>query len=210
MELREIVLAAYRGRNEVLRVSLSPSANEALSRALEGGELLPNKNREDQLRKFLTHDWTTGFHDVRVVGSVVIPDAVGSTIGQDVFETLSSESKAIVKDYKSVMNAPWKAYCELQRRWAETDAVREMEHTGDLSLKKLSGKERSDTSESHKHLMLGFGLALQRFSSLVQLAHDPWIRQANWQFSSCTDLLFRRRFTKLVGKSLIGWFVTLA
>ncbi|KAL7452019.1 hypothetical protein ACHAWC_003770, partial [Mediolabrus comicus] len=35
LELREIVLAAYRGRNEVLRTALSPKAHKALSRGLE-------------------------------------------------------------------------------------------------------------------------------------------------------------------------------
>jgi hypothetical protein len=82
------VLAAYRGRNEVLRASLSPKAHDALSRGLEGGELLSPKkpndtlksvtSREESLRSFLSNDWVTRFHDVEVVGNIVVPDAVSS------------------------------------------------------------------------------------------------------------------------------------
>jgi tryptophan 2,3-dioxygenase len=35
-------------------------------------------------------------------------------------------------------------------------------------------------------------LALQRLSSIAQLAHDPWRRFRHWMFTSCTDLLYRR------------------
>ncbi len=131
------MLAAYRGRNEVLRASLSPKAHDALSRGLEGGELLSPKkpndtlksvtSREESLRSFLSNDWVTRFHDVEVVGNIVVPDAVSSTLGKEAIQLLHTESLAILKDYKSVLNAPWKAFCENQRRWAETDAVREME-----------------------------------------------------------------------------------
>lgn len=130
------MLAAYRGRNEVLRASLSLQAHDALSRGLEGGELLsprgsdPPKSvtsREESLRSFLGNEWVTGFHDVEVVGNNVIPEEVGSSMGREAILLLSSESLAIVKDYKAVLNSPWTAFCEHQRRWAETDAVREME-----------------------------------------------------------------------------------
>lgn len=212
MELREINLAVYKGRNEVLRASLSLSAHDALSRALEGGELpspkqpddRPPKTREDKLRKFLAHDWIAGFHDVQVIDNTIIPDSVGLSMGQEVFQILENESRLIIKDYKSIINAPWKAYCELQRRWAETDAVREMEHSGDRSVKRLSTRERSDTAERNKLLMQGFAMASQRFSSLIQMARDPCTKHANWRFSSYSDLLFRRIvLSRIRGKSLV-------
>ena len=104
MELREIVLAAYRGRNEVLRSSFSPEAHDALSRGLEALEssasptkpIEPAKSKEDQLRTFLTHDWVRGFHDVHVANSndcvLVIPDAIGYSMGKEALQTLTSES----------------------------------------------------------------------------------------------------------------------
>lgn len=193
LELREIVLAAYRGRNEVLRASFSRQAHHSLSAALESVD--PSKNsisREDNLREFLAHDWVIGFHDVQSLENVILPESIGSTMGQGAFKTLKSESIAIIKDYKAVMNAPWKAFCENQRKWAETDAVREMEHTGDLSIKKLSSKDRADAAEASKVMVSNFGLASQRFGCMLRLAHDPWIEQVNWKFSSHTDLLFRR------------------
>ena len=54
LELREIVLAAYRGRNEVLRASLSPQAHDALSRGLEGGELLSPKKPSDPSKNLIS------------------------------------------------------------------------------------------------------------------------------------------------------------
>lgn len=192
----------------MLRLSFSLEAHDALSRCLEAPESVnqqkpiePAKSKEDQLRNFLSHDWVTGFHDVHVRNKTIIPDAVGGSMGKEALETLTSESMAIIKDYKHIMNAPWKAFCEHQRKWAETDAVREMEHTGDVLVKKLSNKDRSDASESNKLLMIGFSLASQRFSSLLQLAHNPWVKRANWEFSSYTDLLFRRIvLSRIVGE----------
>jgi hypothetical protein len=216
LELREIILAAYRGRNEVLRASLSLEAHSALSRGLGGGELLsprsdPSKNtsREDSLRDFLSHDWVTGFHDVQTVENIILPDSVGSAMGKEAFQSLARESVAITTDYKTVLNAPWKTYCEAQRKWAETDAVREMEHSGDLLVKKLSNKERTDNVEFNKVMINGFGLASQRFRCMLQLSHDPWARKVNWMFSPYTDLLFRRIvFSRIVGEfiyRLLSW-----
>ena len=196
----------------MLRASLSPQAHDALSRGLEGGDLLSPKkpsdppanliSREESIRTFLAHDWVTGFHDVQTVGSTILPDSVG-TMGKEVFLTLASESAAIINDYKTVMNAPWKAFCEHQRKWAETDAVREMEHSGDLIVKKLASKECSNALESNKLMIAGLALASSRFSMMLQLAREPWTKAANWKFPCFTDLLFRRIvFSTIAGESI--------
>ena len=212
LELREIVIAAYRGRNEVLRASLSQDAHAALSICLEGGELLNPKKAVDQpknspsrehcLRTFLLNKWVSGFHDVQVIDNIIMPESVGPLVGKEAFLTLVSESTVIVEDYKTVLNSPWKAFCENQRRWAETDAVLEMEHSGDMFVKKLSSKERSDIAETSKVLIADFELASKRFSDLFRLAHEPWDENVHWQCSSCTDLLFRRiLLSRNLGKS---------
>jgi hypothetical protein len=97
----------------VLRLSFSLEAHDALSRCLETPESVnqqkpiePTKSKEDQLRTFLSHDWVTGFHDVHIRNKTIIPDAVGDKMGKEVLETLTSESMAIIKDYKRIMNAP--------------------------------------------------------------------------------------------------------
>ena len=205
LELREIVLAAYRGRNEVLRAALSSQAYEALSCGLEdntGSKGSNFQSKEASLRAFLENDWVAGFHDVEGEGDLVIPEQVSIgqicdgrkqlTRGKQAIEELAAESVAIVKEYTLLLNIPFTLYCETQRKWAETDAVRDREYEGDVSVKRLSNKYRTDLVELNKSMVARLLLALQRLSSIAQLAHDPWRRGQHWMFTSCTDLLYRR------------------
>ena len=205
LELREIVLAAYRGRNEVLRAALSSQAYEALSCGLEdntGSKGSNFQSKEASLRAFLENDWVAGFHDVEGEGNLVIPEQVSSgqicqdskqsTRGKQAIEELAAESVAIVKEYTLLLNIPFTLYCETQRKWAETDAVRDREYEGDVSVRRLSNKYRTDLVELNKSTVARLLLALQRLSSIAQLLHDPWRRVRHWMFTSCTDLLYRR------------------
>jgi hypothetical protein len=199
LELREIVLAAYKGRNEVLRAALSTHAYDALSRGLDEHASI---TKEASLRAFLENDWVVGFHDVEGEGSVVIPEQVScghvhqdrkqSTRGKQAIEEVASESAAIVKEYTFLLNSPFAHYCENQRKWAETDAVRDREYEGNLSVKRLSSKYRMDIVDSNKAMGATLLLAVQRLSSIAKLAHDPWEKGRHWMFTSCTDLLYRR------------------
>jgi len=89
LELREIVLAAYRGRNVVLRESLTPLAYETLSQGLEEEKAsttttttsssLQSRNlppKEAFLREFLKYDWVVGFHDMMSEGELIIPEQI--------------------------------------------------------------------------------------------------------------------------------------
>ena len=206
LELREIVLAAYRGRNEVLRAALSPWGYEALANGLEDRSTSPNANdlpsKEASLRSFLENSWVTGFHDVDVDGDLIIPEQIAngqvydgreaSKRGRQAIQELASESTAIIKDYSHLLNSPFTLYCETQRKWAETDAVRDREYEGDVLVKKLSSKHRTDIVELNKSMTSKHALALQRLASVIQVASDPWIRLRHWQFNSYTDLLYRR------------------
>ncbi len=140
LELREIVLAAYRGRNEVLRTALSPQAHNALSRGLEEvsspkSESPKSSSKEVNLRSFLESDWVSNFLDVDTLEGFEIPEQVAngqmhdkkkaSTRGKEAMSELIAESKAIVKEYSALLNEPFGAFCESQRKWAETDAVRD-------------------------------------------------------------------------------------
>lgn len=208
LELREIVLAAYRGRNEVLRAALSPQAHDALSRGLEAvtSGSTPSKagsgdspSKEASLRSFLENDWVSGFHDVEVDGSLIIPEQIDTgqmhevtTRGEEAIEEIVFESVAIVKEYSSLLNTPFALYCENQRKWAETDAVRDREYEGDLSVKNLSTKYRTDLAERVKSMSTRYLLASQRLARVAQLANDPWECHRHWMFTVCTDLLYRR------------------
>lgn len=199
LELREIVLAAFKGRNEVLRASLSTQAYDALSRGLDDHASI---TKEAGLRAYLESDWVVGFHDVEGEGSVVIPDQVScghtdqdrkqSTRGKQAIEEIASESAAIVKEYTNLLNSPFTQYCENQRKWAETDAVRDREYEGNLSVKRLSSKYRMDIMDLNKAMGAKLLLAVQRLSSIAKLAHDPWEKGRHWMFTGCTDLLYRR------------------
>ena len=196
LELKEIVLAAFKGRNEVLKASLSPQAHEALARALEeepstgtdekNGEHL---SKEASLRAFLESDWTSGFHDVDSDDGLVLPE---QTSGKEAIVELASESTAIVKEYADLLNAPFTVYCETQRKWAETDAVRDREYEGDVSVKRLSSKYRTDAVESSNSTTAQYLLAVQRLARIAQLANEPWNQFRHWTFTSKTDLLYRR------------------
>ncbi len=208
-EIREIVLAAHRGRNEVLRSSLSPLAFEALSQGLEeerdSGAAMQSNNlppKEAVLRAFLRNDWVVGFHDMMSEGELIIPEQISRdqtnqgrntpARGRRAIEEVVSESESIIKEYNILLNAPFTLYCEKQRKWAETDAVRDREYNGDLLVKQLSNKHRTDRVDFGKSTAARLFLASKRFSSLEQLSHDPWKRQRHWTFSSYTDLLYRR------------------
>jgi hypothetical protein len=205
LEIREIVLAAYRGRNEVLRESLSPLAYKALSQGLEdertSGPTTQSSNlpsKEAFLRAFMKNEWVGGFHDMMNEGELIIPEQISCigrhppTRGRKAIEDLATESASIIKEFNILLNTPFTLYCEKQRKWAETDAVRDREYNGDLLVKRLSNKHRAERADFSKSTAARLFLASQRFTSLEQLAHDPWQRQRHWTFSSNTDLLYRR------------------
>ncbi|KAL7554274.1 hypothetical protein ACHAWF_017715 [Thalassiosira exigua] len=209
LELREIVTAVWRGRNEVLRASLAPNAFEALGRGLEevtstnaNPKSSDPPSKEASLRSFLENDWVSGFHDVEVEGDLVIPEQIAnvqihegqasSMIGRQAIEKLALESAAIVRDYSSLLNAPFAAYCESQRRWAETDAVRDREYEGDVSVKLLSTKHGTDASDQRKSMSARLVLAAQREAQISQQVENPWVQGRHWAFTSQTDLLYRR------------------
>lgn len=202
------MLAVYRGRNEVLWVSLSPMGYEALANGLKISKASSPKaneeaSKEASLRTFLENDWVSGFHDVDVEGDVTIPEQIGSNgqtnqgqessdKGKQAIQLLALESTAIIKEYSNLLNTPFTLYCETQRKWAETDAVRDREYEGDVLVKKLSGKYRTDIVDLNKSMTSRSLLALERLAWIVLITNDPWTQLRHWKFNSQTDLLYRR------------------
>lgn len=66
------------------------------------------------------------------------------------------------------------------------------EYEGDLLVKKLSSKHRTDTSESYRLVMGQFALASQRMVAIQRLMRDPWDLLRRFEVSVRTDLLYRR------------------
>uniref|UniRef100_A0A7S2PGR8 BEACH domain-containing protein n=1 Tax=Skeletonema marinoi TaxID=267567 RepID=A0A7S2PGR8_9STRA len=159
-------------------------------------------SKEVNLRSFLESDWVSNFLDVDTLEDFEIPEQVAngqmhdkkkaSTRGKEAMLELIAESKAIVKEYSALLNEPFGAFCESQRKWAETDAVRDREYEGDLLVKRLSSKHRTDTSESNRLVVTQFALASQRMAAIQRLMNDPWDLLRRWEVSTHTDLLYRR------------------
>jgi len=188
-----------------LRAALSLQAHEALARGLEemsSPKFLLKSSKEASLRTFLKNDWMTSFHDVEAIGDMMISEQVANgqvyknrtatTIGRQAITELVSENAAIVKEYSDLLGIPFNLYCENQRRWAETEAVREREFEGNEAVKKFAIKYRSDSVEGNKILMAKFSLAMKRMLWIVRTSNDPWNPFKRWLFPSTTDTLYRR------------------
>lgn len=165
-------------------------------------KFLLKSSKEASLRTFLKNDWMTGFHDVEAIGDMMISEQVANgqvyknrtatIIGRQAITELVSENTAIVKEYSDLLGIPFNLYCENQRRWAETEAVREREFEGNEAVKKFAIKYRSDSVEGNKILMAKFSLAMKRMLWIVRTSNDPWNPFKRWLFPSITDTLYRR------------------
>lgn len=199
LELREIVLAAFRGRNEVLRASLTSEAFNALQTSLE---TTPSGSKEAVIRSFLGNEWATNFQDVDIRGNVAVPvqlienganDTTESTeAGIKAIEALATESNAIIADFNRTLDIEFGAYCEYQRQWAETDAVRDLEFEGDGVVQRLSGKYRVDIGWRAKQRVARADAAGSRFSLIERNVMDLWITEKHWKLAEHTDRMNRR------------------
>lgn len=200
LELREIVLAAFRGRNEVLRASLSEKAFESLQSSLEA---TPTGSKEAVIRSFLKNDWVTNFQDVDLIGNVAIPAQLtenggtsdtseSSNAGIKAIEALASESNSIIADFNRTLDIQFGAYCEYQRQWAETDAVRDLEYEGDGIVQRLSGKHRIEFGETAKKMAVRADAAERRLALVERNVVELWVPEEHWKLAEHTDRMTRR------------------
>jgi hypothetical protein len=205
LELRDVVLTAYRGRNEVLRAALTDAAYDALRDSLETPHAT-NKNisRESLIRVFLQNTWVSGFQDVVLRGNVAVPEQVNigtgvpqssssaSTQGLLAVQELNEESKSICDDLEEALNSCFERYLQAQRKWAETDLVRDLEYQGDETVKRLSGKHRTDLSEASRAMALRSSGAEFRWHGIQRKVSEPWKSGLHWKLARHTDLLGQR------------------
>ena len=206
LELRDIISTTFRGRNDVLHATLSTEAYEALRSSLEGRpHQAKSLSKESVVREFLSSKWVEGFQDIETRFALVIPEQVSmdtipldsegsETAMQGVYavEALSNESKEILSDFEGALDSCFKNYLEFQRKWTETDAVRELEFDGDTTLKRLSEKQRSDAFDINKEAGLRKGRAEHRWCAIEQKVVDPWRDPLHWKLPCYTDGLGRR------------------
>jgi hypothetical protein len=208
LELRDIVSTVYRGRNELLRATLSAEAYESLRVSLEGPPSSgKSASKESVIRDFMSSQWVTGFQDIETRIDLAIPEQVAmdtmiplsSAQGSDpsnqgflAVERLANESDAIVKDFEKALDGCFEEYLEGQRKWAETDAVRDLECDGDTTVKRLSEKYRNDSGEMTKIIALRRSGADNRWRGIQRCVIEPWKNQTHWKLARYTDPLGRR------------------
>jgi len=212
-ELREILLAAYRGRNEVLRAALSHEAFEALQSGLEqslsgNGSRYPRNvgppvSKEATVRTFLSCTWVKSFHDVDMHDTLAIPEQVAngqvlehrtsSHRGVLAIEEMALESSDIVQDFNRVLDTSFDKYCEDQRKWANTGAVRELEFEGDSTSKKLSSKHQMESAEIGRMIIERANSASSRWYAVERIVVELWnCESSHWQLARHADRLNRR------------------
>jgi len=204
LELRDVVYTAYRGRNEVLRSCLSSESFEALRASLEGASLNSNTlSKEAVIREFLASQWVSGFQDVETRRDLAVPEQLSmdtvplssdqqQSDGFATIEQLAKESASIVSDFEKSLNSCFEEYLDEQRKWAETDAVRDLEFDGDSTLKRLSEKYKSDSSEIVRSIQLRRTGADNRWRGIRLKAVEPWEEHPHWRLARYTDRLGRR------------------
>ena len=206
LELRDVVSTTFRGRNDVLRVTLSTEAYEALRVSLEG-DTPGNKNhsKESVARDFLCSKWVEGFQDVEMRFDLIIPEQVSmetvSLNNEDAevamqgilaVERLHEENKSIVLEFEKALNSCFKDYLESQRKWTETDAVRELEYEGDMTSTRLSEKQKLDFSEFMKNVAQRHASAESRWRAIEWQVISPWKDRIRWKLPTYGDRLGRR------------------
>lgn len=201
LELRDIVAIAYRGRTDVFVSSLSSSALDALKASLEGAHT--SSSKESFVKEFLQSQWVSGYQDVDAQSDFMVPEQlcvdvipVSSDIeqlglGLASIDALSKESKAIISDFEKALNEYFEGYLEQQRKWAETDAVRELESDGIVTAKRLSEKDASETDIA-KTILLRRNGADNRWRVIQRKVCEPWKNELYWMLAPHTDRMGRR------------------
>lgn len=203
LEFRDVVLTIYRGRLEMLRSFLSLSAFEALRDSLEG-QSQPAISKEAVVKDFLSSIWVAGFQDVEIKLDVAVPeqlsmgniplssDQVSQSDGFSLVQELAAESRLIGAGFEKTLSGCFEQYLEETRKWAETDAVRDLEFEGDSTCKLLTDKFKADSVELARSAQLRNTGAENRWIRIHRTVVEPWEGQRHWTLSRYTDGSGRR------------------
>lgn len=207
LELRDVVSTAYRGRNDALQATISTEAHEALRASLEGA-FAPGKaaSKESVVRDFLSSKWVTDFQDTLLRHDLNIPEQVSmDTIplsseldnnplcqGFVAVEKLAIESNNLVTDFEKAIDSCFEEYLEVQRKWAETDAVRDLEYDGDTTIKRMAEKYKVDIIDTTKAYLQRRNGADNRWRAIQRKVTEPWKNETHWKLARYTDVLGRR------------------
>eukprot|EP00980_Cylindrotheca_fusiformis_P005609 scaffold1184_cov132-Cylindrotheca_fusiformis.AAC.30 len=206
LELRDILVAIFERRKEVLKASLSLEAFEELRSCLEPTPIVikqansaPSNQKEAVVRNLLFSTWVARFQDVETRGKVSLPEQLqSSTIknsdqkGVSAVEDLLNESDEIILSFEKSLNACFEKYLEAQRKWAETGAVRDLECDGDAAMKRLSQRHGQDLGEIAKVASARNSAADERWKGIDRKTSELWQEWKHWKLARYTDRLGRR------------------
>lgn len=209
LELRDILVAIVERRSEVLKASLSTEAFEAIKKSLEISPSQQSSSRvktgssqkEILVRNLLLSDWVGGFQGVHVSegGGIPMPaqlrqpsQATVDNQALSAVRDLLKESEDIMLSFEKSLNVCFEKYLETQRKWAETDAVRELECEGDAAMKRLSQRHSSDVGELSKATIARKVAADARWKSIDRKTEELWDAYNHWMLAKYTDRLGRR------------------
>ena len=177
------------------------------------GNTRSRSRHESQLTEdaigFLSSPWVTGFMDIESYESndeerttFSVPEMASNrqnyrnrtalTAGFDAVEALAKESNEIVAELNRCLDIPFEDYLEEQRRWADTNLVRDMEYDGDVTVKTLAGRHKNDLDISVQQSKLRDGSTKREVVAISTKVVEPWKSRHHWKFSSSTDRLHRR------------------
>lgn len=95
-------------------------------------------------------------------------------------------------DFEKALNGCFENYLQAQRKWAETDLVRELEYQGDDTVKRMSHKQRTDMTEAARAVTLRSLGAGSRWRAIQRKVMEPWSGGAHWKLARHTDRLGQR------------------
>jgi PH domain associated with Beige/BEACH len=206
VEFKDLVEAMFRERTDLFVTTLTKESFECLRQSLKDHETV--RSKDTAARGFLDSPWVQGFKDepTEDVDSFPQQAALAKGIvrwrskgrqaphsqGVLALEKLTNESASIIADFNNVIDGCFKDYLEEQRKWAETDAVRDLEYDGDTTAKRLTERHQNDTLEGSKINTARRNGADTRWKGIYRKTVGPWKDENHWKLSRQTDLLGRR------------------
>ena len=163
-------------------------------------------SREGKLRAFLSSQWVTGFHDVElhdITGQLIsIPIIVSNkqvyknrtacNSGYKAVVALAKEAEDIISDFARCLDDPFENYLEEQRKWAETDAVRDLEYEGDVAVHRLTSRHRNDLIEAARTIVVQDAGTMKRWNAVERKVCEPWKERRHWKLAKYCDRRHRR------------------
>lgn len=208
--LGDIIHDVYEIRKTLLLEALTEKAFSKLESSVLVSDEWKNSAETHQntrnriLREFLESDWVNCFHDndyfqINVDGldGIVIPEILNRS-GENridravhIMKELAVESKQIREEYRRAIDLPFNKYLEDQRLWADTTAVRDMEHDGNCAINNLTTQYHSRLKTISRTLDLKCDTSYRRYL-FIQRKIQTDSKCKYWKLVGSTDRLHRR------------------